>query len=164
MRTLYKESQNNSLTHCKICSQHHEVRFIAGAGGVHRFMSLAARATLSTTTALSATQTTKPVIHRRGPDVWAYSEETMKPIHGSNKPTSGPQATKELPKDHDIQLYGMATPNGVKASILLEEISDLKDVEYDAWYINLGEGDQFTSGFVEVNPNSKIPAILDLLS
>ncbi|KAI2497204.1 Glutathione S-transferase [Fragilaria crotonensis] len=96
------------------------------------------------------------------PEVWAYDEETMKPFHGSNLPKSGAQTTKELPKgEHDIQLYGFATPNGVKASILLEEISDLKGIEYDAWLIHIGKGDQFTSGFVDVNPNSKIPAIYD---
>jgi GST-like protein len=96
------------------------------------------------------------------PQVWKYDEKTMKPIHGSNIPTSGPQTQKELPRgSHEIQLYGMATPNGMKASIMLEELNDLKNVEYDAWKINIGNGDQFTSGFVQVNPNSKIPAIYD---
>jgi GSH-dependent disulfide-bond oxidoreductase len=140
------------------------VSFLVQTGGVSRLLSVAARATFSTTTALSAAPTTKPSypLEYQVPDVWTYREDTMKPFHGSNKPTSGPQATKEVPKGvHDIQLYGLATPNGVKASILLEEISDLKDVEYDAWTINIGQGDQFTSGFVQVNPNSKIPAIVD---
>jgi GSH-dependent disulfide-bond oxidoreductase len=86
----------------------------------------------------------------------------MKPVHGSNIPSSGSQIEKELPKgSHDIQLYGLATPNGMKVSIMLEELNDLKDIEYDAWFINIGSGDQFTSGFVGVNPNSKIPAIVD---
>jgi len=96
------------------------------------------------------------------PTIWKYNEATMKPVHGSNLPISGPQSNRDLPKgSHDIQLYGLATPNGAKASILLEELVDLKDVEYDAFLINIGQGDQFTSGFVNVNPNSKIPAIYD---
>jgi GST-like protein len=91
------------------------------------------------------------------PKVWSYNEETMKPIHGSNLPTAGVQSEQELPKgDHDIQLYGMATPNGVKASILLEEFNELKGVDYDAYFIHIGQGAQFTSGFVGVNPNSKV--------
>lgn len=96
------------------------------------------------------------------PDVWKYNEDTMKPVHGSNLPTSGALSEKDLPKgDHEIQLYGLATPNGAKASIMLEEINELKGIEYDAYFINIMDGDQFTSGFVAVNPNSKIPAIYD---
>jgi GSH-dependent disulfide-bond oxidoreductase len=96
------------------------------------------------------------------PDVWKYDEATMKPVHGSNLPMAGAQTEKELPKgEHDIQLYGLATPNGMKASIMLEELNELKGIEYDAFLINIGQGDQFTSGFVDVNPNSKIPAIYD---
>jgi GSH-dependent disulfide-bond oxidoreductase len=129
-----------------------------------RFYRSPAIAKFSTTTALSATPPEKPSypVDYKVPDVWVYNEESMKPIHGSNLPTSGAQTTKELPKgEHDIQLYACATPNGVKASILLEEICDLKGIEYDAWFIDFGQGDQFTSGFVKVNPNSKIPAIYD---
>lgn len=91
------------------------------------------------------------------PKVWSYNEEAMKPLHGSNLPTAGAQTEKELPKgEHAIQLYGLATPNGVKASIMLEELNELKDIEYDAYFIHIGEGAQFTSGFVGVNPNSKV--------
>lgn len=107
---------------------------------------------------------TKPSIPEgyQVPAVWKYNEDTMKPIHGSNKPTSGAQTTvKRKSGSHDIQLYGLATPNGMKASIMLEELNLAKGIEYDAYLINIGEGDQFTSGFVEVNPNSKIPALFD---
>lgn len=97
------------------------------------------------------------------PKVWKYDEATMKPVHGSNIPTSGAQETKELPRGkHDIQLYGLATPNGVKANIMLEELVERDpNFDYDAYFIHIGKGDQFTSGFVEVNPNSKIPALYD---
>ena len=96
------------------------------------------------------------------PDVWNYDEAKMKPIHGSNLPTSGAQTdVARKTGDHDIQLYGMATPNGMKASILLEELNEAQDVEYDAFYVDISQGDQFTSGFVQVNPNSKVPAIFD---
>lgn len=97
------------------------------------------------------------------PKVWAYDEATMKPVHGSNIPTSGAQTEKELPRGkHDIQLYGLGTPNGIKASIMLEELVEADDkFDYDAYLIHIGEGAQFTSGFVKVNPNSKIPAIYD---
>jgi GST-like protein len=91
------------------------------------------------------------------PKVWSYNEETMKPVHGSNLPTAGVLTEKELPKGkHDIQLYGLATPNGVKVSIMLEELNELNGTEYDAYFIHIGEGTQFTSGFVGVNPNSKV--------
>ena len=91
------------------------------------------------------------------PKVWSYNETSMKPVHGSNLPVSGAQTQKELPKgQHDIQLYGMGTPNGVKASILLEELYELKKIDYDAYFLHIGKGDQFTSGFVNVNPNSKV--------
>ncbi|CAB9498159.1 GST-like protein SMU_1296 [Seminavis robusta] len=97
------------------------------------------------------------------PQVWKYNEETMKPVHGSNIPKSGPQSDKELPRgSHDIQLYGLGTGNGVKASIMLEELVEMDETfDYDAYTINIMKGDQFTSGFVAVNPNSKIPAIFD---
>lgn len=86
----------------------------------------------------------------------------MKPVHGSNLPTSGAQVEKELPQGkHDVQLYTLGTPNGMKACIMMEELNELKGIEYDAYFIHIGEGDQFTSGFVGVNPNSKIPAMYD---
>ncbi len=70
---------------------------------------------------------------------------------------------KDLPVgEHPLQLHSLATPNGVKVTILLEELLEIgKDAEYDAWLINIGDGDQFSSGFVDINPNSKIPALLD---
>mmetsp|Transcript_18134 Transcript_18134/g.25811 ORF Transcript_18134/g.25811 Transcript_18134/m.25811 type:complete len:278 (+) Transcript_18134:99-932(+) len=75
-----------------------------------------------------------------------------------NRPTAGARTLRELPRgEHEIQLYSLGTPNGVKVTILLEELG----VEYDAWFINILEQDQFTSGFVAMNPNSKIPAMLD---
>lgn len=96
------------------------------------------------------------------PPQWKYTD-SMKDLHGSNLPVSGAQTQRDLPKgQHDIQLYGLGTPNGVKASILLEEIVEIQEnFDYDAWLVNIMEGDQFTSGFVGVNPNSKIPALLD---
>src|SRR3990167_6896708 len=75
-----------------------------------------------------------------------------------NSSTSGARTVKELPVgEHPIQLYSLATPNGQKITIALEELG----VKYDAWLINIMQGDQFTSGFVEINPNSKIPALVD---
>jgi len=81
-----------------------------------------------------------------------------------NRPVAGPTHDQSLPVGkHPLQLYSLATPNGVKVTILLEELLALghTEAEYDAWLIRIGEGDQFSSGFVEVNPNSKIPALLD---
>ncbi|MEH0873387.1 glutathione-dependent disulfide-bond oxidoreductase [Pectobacterium cacticida] len=81
-----------------------------------------------------------------------------------NRPVAGPTHEKALPiGKHPLQLYSLATPNGVKVTIMLEELLALghSGAEYDAWLIKIGEGDQFSSGFVEVNPNSKIPALLD---
>lgn len=96
------------------------------------------------------------------PDVWKYDEATMKPVHGANLPKSGAQVQKDLPQgEHEVQLYTLGTPNGLKACIMCEELNELKGIEYDAWFIHIGEGDQFTSGFVGVNPNSKIPAMFD---
>jgi len=95
------------------------------------------------------------------PKVWTWS----KPSEGNiNRPIAGATHDKELPVGkHPLQLYSLATPNGVKVTILLEELLALghSEAEYDAWLINIGKGDQFGSGFVEVNPNSKIPALLD---
>jgi GSH-dependent disulfide-bond oxidoreductase len=97
------------------------------------------------------------------PKVW-----TAKPALGRfaniNKPTAGAQQQKELPVGkHPLQLYSLGTPNGVKVTIMLEELLALghKGAEYDAWPIKIGDGDQFGSGFVAINPNSKIPALLD---
>jgi GST-like protein len=80
-----------------------------------------------------------------------------------NRPTAGAQQEKELPVgEHPLQLYSLATPNGVKVTVLLEELLAIgKPAEYDAWLVNIGSGDQFGSGFVAINPNSKIPALLD---
>ncbi|MGA8549803.1 MAG: glutathione-dependent disulfide-bond oxidoreductase [Stellaceae bacterium] len=81
-----------------------------------------------------------------------------------NRPIAGPTHEKELPVGrHPLQLYSLGTPNGVKVTIMLEELLALghKGAEYDAWLIKIGEGDQFGSGFVKINPNSKIPALLD---
>ena len=113
----------------------------------------------------SSSSTSKPSIPEdyTVPTVWKYDEDKMKPLHGSNIPKSGAQSDRLLPRgQHDVQLYGLATPNGVKASIFLEELVERDaDFEYDAYLINIGDGDQFTSGFVSVNPNSKIPALYD---
>lgn len=98
------------------------------------------------------------------PQVWALNREMGGTFSSINLPTSGARVHKELPKgEHPLQLYSMATPNGVKVTILLEELlgAGISDAEYDAYTINIGEGDQFGSGFVEINPNSKIPALLD---
>ena len=97
------------------------------------------------------------------PAVWKNVESGGK-FASINRPTAGARETRELPRgEHPFQLYSLATPNGVKASIMLEELLEAgRDAEYDAYTINISEGEQFTSGFVGVNPNSKIPALLDL--
>ena len=97
------------------------------------------------------------------PRVWVPSANGG-PFASINRPTAGPTHEKELPVGkHPLQLYSLATPNGVKVTIMLEELlaAGHKDAEYDAWLIKINEGDQFGSGFVDVNPNSKIPALLD---
>ncbi|MCH8142432.1 MAG: glutathione-dependent disulfide-bond oxidoreductase [Proteobacteria bacterium] len=99
------------------------------------------------------------------PQVWTWDSESGGRFASINRPIAGATHEKELPKgNHQLQLYSLATPNGVKVTVLLEELLALgkQDAEYDAYPINIGEGDQFGSGFVEVNPNSKIPALLDL--
>ncbi len=99
------------------------------------------------------------------PQVWTWDSESGGRFASINRPIAGATHEKELPKGkHQLQLYSLATPNGVKVTVLLEELLALgkQDAEYDAYPINIGEGDQFGSGFVEVNPNSKIPALLDL--
>ena len=96
------------------------------------------------------------------PKVWK-NVESGGAFAGINQPTAGAREDKELPVgEHPIQLYSMGTPNGVKVTIMLEELLAAgHDAEYDAWLIKIGDGDQFGSGFVEINPNSKIPAMRD---
>ncbi|WP_312932949.1 glutathione-dependent disulfide-bond oxidoreductase [Pseudomonas sp.] len=99
------------------------------------------------------------------PKVWRNDAASGGKFASTNRPVAGPTHEKALPVGkHPLQLYSMGTPNGVKITILLEELLALghSAAEYDAWLIRIGEGDQFSSGFVEVNPNSKIPALLDL--
>ena len=98
------------------------------------------------------------------PKVWTWDQESGGRFASINRPIAGPTHDKELPVgDHPLQLYSLATPNGVKITVLLEELlaAGHTGAEYDAWLINIGEGDQFGSGFVEINPNSKIPAMMD---
>ncbi len=97
------------------------------------------------------------------PTVWTWDAESGGRFAKINRPTAGATHEKELPVGkHPLQLYSLATPNGVKVTVLLEELLALgKEAEYDAYLINIGDGDQFGSGFVAVNPNSKIPALLD---
>lgn len=97
------------------------------------------------------------------PKVWTWDKESGGRFASINRPIAGATHDKELPVGkHPLQLHSLGTPNGVKVTILLEELLALgKDAEYDAYMINIGEGDQFGSGFVEINPNSKIPALLD---
>ncbi len=98
------------------------------------------------------------------PKVWKWDAESGGKFASINRPIAGPTHDKELPKgEHPLQLYSLATPNGVKVTIMLEELLALghTGAEYDAWIINIQEGDQFSSGFVDVNPNSKIPALMD---
>ena len=98
------------------------------------------------------------------PEVWSADTVSGGKFASINRPTAGAREEKELPKgEHDFQLYSLATPNGVKATIMFEELLEAghTGAEYDAFTINIGDGDQFGSGFVDVNPNSKIPALLD---
>ena len=97
------------------------------------------------------------------PKVWTWDAKNGGQFASINRPIAGPTHDKDLPAgDHPLQLYSLATPNGVKVTTLLEELLEAgHDAEYDAWLINIQEGDQFSSGFVDVNPNSKIPALLD---
>ena len=98
------------------------------------------------------------------PEVWTHDAENGGRFASINRPTSGAREDKELPVgQHDFQLYSLATPNGVKATIMFEELLEAghAGAEYDAWTIDIGDGDQFGSGFVGLNPNSKIPALLD---
>lgn len=98
------------------------------------------------------------------PKVWTWNKNNGGQFASINRPVSGPTHEKELPVGrHPLQLYSLATPNGQKVAIMLEELLALghSGAEYDAWLIRIGEGQQFGSGFVEVNPNSKIPALMD---
>lgn len=98
------------------------------------------------------------------PKIWAFNEESGGKFSNINRPTAGARVQKNLPVgDHPFQLYSLGTPNGVKVTIMFEELLELgiKEAEYDAFLINIGEADQFTSGFVDINPNSKIPALVD---
>jgi GST-like protein len=98
------------------------------------------------------------------PKVWQWEKETESRFASINRPIAGATKEKELPVGkHALQLYSLATPNGVKVTVLLEELLAIGkiDAEYDAWLINIGDGDQFGSGFVDINPNSKIPALAD---
>ena len=99
------------------------------------------------------------------PKVWEWDTESGGRFASINRPIAGATHDKELPRgDNPLQLYSLATPNGVKVTALLEELLELghTGAEYDAYTINIGEGQQFGSGFVDINPNSKIPALLDL--
>ena len=98
------------------------------------------------------------------PAVWTWDKESGGRFASINRPIAGPTHDKDLPVGkHPLQLYSLATPNGVKVTVMLEELLALghKGAEYDAWLINISNGDQFGSGFVAVNPNSKIPALMD---
>ena len=97
------------------------------------------------------------------PEVWKWDTESGGRFANINRPIAGATHEQELQVgEHPLQLYSLATPNGVKVTILLEELLALgKDAEYDAWLVNIGEGAQFGSGFVAANPNSKIPALVD---
>ena len=98
------------------------------------------------------------------PTVWSWNKESGGRFANINRPISGATHEKELPVGkHPLQLYSLATPNGVKVTVMLEELLALghAGAEYDAWLIRINDGDQFGSGFVAVNPNSKIPALMD---
>ena len=98
------------------------------------------------------------------PDVWAWEEESGGTFGSINRPIAGATFDKALPiGEHPLQLYSQGTPNGVKVTILLEELleSGYREAEYDAWLVNIGQGEQFSSGFVGANPNSKIPTLVD---
>ncbi|MBL8389452.1 MAG: glutathione-dependent disulfide-bond oxidoreductase [Hydrogenophaga sp.] len=98
------------------------------------------------------------------PAVWTWDQASGGKFANINRPIAGPTHDKDLPVGwHPLQLYSMGTPNGVKVTVMLEELIELghTGAEYDAWLIKINEGDQFSSGFVDANPNSKIPALMD---
>jgi GST-like protein len=101
------------------------------------------------------------------PSVWTWDRESGGKFANINRPIAGSTHEKDLPVgEHPFQLYSLATPNGVKVTIMLEELlqAGYEEAQYDAWLIDIQEGDQFSSGFVGVNPNSKIPALMDFSS
>jgi GST-like protein len=105
-----------------------------------------------------------PVPPYTPPRVWSWKTENGGRFAHINRPIAGPTHSKDLPVGrHPLQLYSLATPNGVKVTVMLEELlaAGHRGAEYDAWLIRINEGDQFGSGFVAVNPNSKIPALMD---
>lgn len=118
---------------------------------------------LSTLNMVSSTET--PTTKYTPPKVWTFDDQAdgANKFASINRPTAGARFDRELPVgQHPLQLYSLATPNGVKVTIFLEELLAVgHPAEYDAWLINIMEGDQFGSGFVSVNPNSKIPALVD---
>lgn len=98
------------------------------------------------------------------PAIWTWDKESGGQFANINRPVAGPTHDKELSVGkHPLQLYSLATPNGVKVTVMLEELlaAGHMDAEYDAWFINIREGDQFGSGYVAINPNSKIPVMVD---
>ena len=98
------------------------------------------------------------------PKVWEWDQDEENRFSKINRPIAGPTHAKDLPVgEHPLQVYSLATPNGVKVTVMLEELLALgiDEAEYDAWLVNIMEGDQFSSGFVGANPNSKIPALVD---
>ncbi len=98
------------------------------------------------------------------PKVWTYTEGNGGKFANINRPTAGARSEGTLPTgDHQFQLYSLATPNGVKVTMMFEELLELgiQEAQYDAFLININEGEQFSSGFVNINPNSKIPALVD---
>ncbi|MGB1034667.1 MAG: glutathione-dependent disulfide-bond oxidoreductase [Primorskyibacter sp.] len=98
------------------------------------------------------------------PRVWTWEQESGGTFASINRPIAGATHDKELPVgQHPFQLYSLGTPNGVKVTVMFEELlaAGITEAEYDAWLINIGKGDQFGSGFVDINPNSKIPALMD---
>ena len=105
----------------------------------------------------------RPMTTYTPPKVWTWDAENGGEFASINRPIAGPTHDKDLPVgEHPLQLYSLATPNGVKVTVMLEELLAAgHDAEYDAWLIRITEGDQFGSGFVDINPNSKIPALMD---
>ncbi|WP_166422256.1 glutathione-dependent disulfide-bond oxidoreductase [Paraglaciecola sp. 20A4] len=98
------------------------------------------------------------------PAIWSFDAENGGKFANINRPTAGARFDKALPRgEHPFQLHSMATPNGVKATVMLEELlaAGYEGAQYDAYPVNIGDGDQFGSGFVDINPNSKIPALID---
>ena len=98
------------------------------------------------------------------PKVWTWEQPNGGTFASTNRPIAGATHDAELPRGkHPFQLYSMGTPNGVKVTVMFEELlaAGHADAEYDAWLISIGKGDQFGSGFVDINPNSKIPALVD---